>query len=132
MKEVIQVAEAVFIDKDKRVLLVQQKKKIVYKKWSFPGGRVEANENPEEAVKREVLEEIGLVYDKPTLLTNYKIEGDTAILDIYSYRDDLPAGKITLKEDELFAYKWFTIEQMRNEQDLRSAEILKVSEKALE
>lgn len=32
-------------------------------KWEFPGGKVEENESDEEAIKREILEEIGVLVD---------------------------------------------------------------------
>jgi mutator protein MutT len=31
-----------------------------YKSWTFPGGKVEKNETPEEATKREIMEEVGI------------------------------------------------------------------------
>jgi ADP-ribose pyrophosphatase YjhB (NUDIX family) len=49
-------ASALIIDKGK-VLLVYHKKLGV---WLYPGGHVEADENPEEALLREVKEETGL------------------------------------------------------------------------
>jgi len=49
-------ASALIIDKNK-VLLVNHKKLGV---WLYPGGHIEANETPEQAVIREVKEETGL------------------------------------------------------------------------
>jgi len=45
-------------DVDGRVLLVRQN--YARKKWTTPGGGVEANETPIEALRREVNEEVGL------------------------------------------------------------------------
>lgn len=46
-----------YIVKDNKVLLLYHAK---HQKWLPPGGHIEPNETPVEAVKREVLEETGL------------------------------------------------------------------------
>lgn len=48
------------IVRDGRVLLVRRGKEPFKGYWSLPGGTVEPGETPDEAVRREVLEETGL------------------------------------------------------------------------
>jgi 8-oxo-dGTP diphosphatase len=48
------------IIRDGKVLLVRRGKEPFLGYWSLPGGSIEPGETPEEAVKREVLEETGL------------------------------------------------------------------------
>ncbi len=57
-----EVSVAIIIDSENRIFL--QKKDSGYdlgpNLWSLPGGRIEQNENPEKAIKRELLEEMGI------------------------------------------------------------------------
>lgn len=49
-----------YIVKDQRVLFIHHRK---FGKWMPPGGHVDPNETPVEAVKREVMEETGLTVE---------------------------------------------------------------------
>lgn len=55
-----QAVHAVIIDNNNQFLVVQ---KVNYKdnEWSFVGGGIEENENPREAILREIKEELGLI-----------------------------------------------------------------------
>ena len=60
MKLVLVVAAAL-IDRDGRVLLAQRSQDAVLGGlWEFPGGKVEPGETPEDALVRELKEEIGI------------------------------------------------------------------------
>ena len=54
------VGVGAIIFRDDRVLLVQRGSEPSYGKWSIPGGLVELGESLQEAVLREVREEVGL------------------------------------------------------------------------
>ena len=56
------VVAAALVDADGRVLIAQRPAgKQLAGLWEFPGGKVEAGERPEEALIRELREELGII-----------------------------------------------------------------------
>ena len=55
------VSAAALVDFDGRVLISKRpSKKVLGGLWEFPGGKLELNEKPEEALMRELHEELGI------------------------------------------------------------------------
>ena len=67
MKTLLVVAAALINDDDEVLLAQRPKGKRLAGKWEFPGGKVEANESPEAALKRELHEELGITVNEKDL-----------------------------------------------------------------
>jgi len=65
---VLIVVAAALVDRDGRVLVQKRPPDgAMPKLWEFPGGKVEADETPETALKRELFEELGIETDTSCL-----------------------------------------------------------------
>ena len=66
--KILLVAAAALIDQDCRVLIAQRPQgKSLAGLWEFPGGKVEGDERPEEALIRELHEELGISVEEACL-----------------------------------------------------------------
>jgi 8-oxo-dGTP diphosphatase len=65
-REPVDVAVGVLIDADGRFLLTSRPDGKVYAgHWEFPGGKLEAGESVEQALRRELHEELGITIGAP-------------------------------------------------------------------
>ena len=125
-----QVADVVVV-REGRVLLVQQRKASAHGLWSYPGGHVEDGEILEQAVIREVKEELSADLISPKFMKTYTVETLRGALDINTFTGEL-SGEITLKDDELIAYKWFTLEELeKSKSTLRGSCVIDQARDAL-
>lgn len=117
------VTDIVLVDGNK-VLLVQQRKQVAYGLWSCPGGHVEAGETIEQALLREIDEELGFTLTGHTFFKIYSVPTPRGVVEVHSYTGKI-TGPIILKDDELMAYGWFTLESLETMRDkLRTDTVL--------
>jgi len=67
-QSLILVVAAALVDADGRVLIAQRPEgKSMAGLWEFPGGKIEANESPDDALIRELREELGIAVKQACL-----------------------------------------------------------------
>lgn len=78
--------------------------------WEFPGGKVEAGETPEEALVREIQEELDTTIKVERFLTTVDWDYPKFHLTMHCYLCTVAEGDLTLREHE--AAKWLTVEDI--------------------
>ncbi|MGI6224210.1 MAG: (deoxy)nucleoside triphosphate pyrophosphohydrolase [Prevotella sp.] len=78
--------------------------------WEFPGGKIEPGESAEEALKREIKEELATTIDVEGMVGNIEYDYPTFHLSMACYKCKVRAGHLTLLEHE--AARWLTKEQL--------------------
>lgn len=76
--------------------------------WEFPGGKIEAGETPEDALIREIKEELDTAISVHGLIGTVECDYPAFHLTMHCYECTVLAGDLVLKEHE--AAKWLTAE----------------------
>ena len=108
MKE-IEVCAAVII-KNKKILLTQRGYGEYKDKWEFPGGKIEKDESKEEAIKREIKEELDASIKVDNFLCKVEYDYTTFYLKMNVFCVSLEDEHIIFKEHE--SYKWINFNDL--------------------
>lgn len=78
--------------------------------WEFPGGKIEAGETPEEALVREIREELDTEIRVGALIDTIEYDYPTFHLSMDCFWAEVIAGRLVLKEAE--EARWLTKETL--------------------
>ena len=78
--------------------------------WEFPGGKIEPGETPEEAIKREIKEELDTEIEIVKFLDTVEYDYPKFHLSMDCFMCKVVSGDLVLKEHE--AVKWLTKENL--------------------
>ena len=96
--------------------------------WEFPGGKMEVGETPEEALKREIREELSTEISVDEFLCTVEYDYPAFHLKMHCYLCSLLTEALHLNEHE--AAKWLTKDELESVKWLPADwEVIKVLEK---
>lgn len=78
--------------------------------WEFPGGKVEAGESPEEALRREIREELEVEVNVGDLIDTIEYDYPDFHLSMKCYACSIAGGSPHLLEHE--AARWLSADQL--------------------
>lgn len=105
----INVVAAVIV-RDNRILATQRGYGEFKDGWEFPGGKIESGETPEDALKREIMEELKVEIDVRELIGVVEYDYTDFHLNMVCFWCTLKGGEIQLVEHE--AGRWLKKEKL--------------------
>lgn len=112
MKKEVKVVAAVII-KDGKIFCAQRNEygDSAYK-WEFPGGKINEGEEPQEALKRELQEELKIETKIKDEIKIVRHEYPSFIIELHAFVTEIVSGEIKLTEH--IDSKWADIIELEN------------------
>ena len=111
-KKIIEVVGAAII-KEEKVLAMQRSEQMTLPgMWEFPGGKVEADETEQEALIREIKEELNVTINILDYINEASYDYDFGTVQLKVYTAEIISGQITLEEHS--DGKWVTADELKN------------------
>ncbi len=105
-RPLVQVAVGVLLQGDGAFLLISRPPGKVYAGyWEFPGGKLEAGETVQQALARELHEEIGIAIEDCTLWKVERVDYPHALVQLNFCRVTRWRGELQMREGQSFAWQ---------------------------
>ena len=106
----IEVVAAVIFDQQGRIFATQRGYGEWKDWWEFPGGKIEPGETPQQALRREIREELDAKIEVGALLRSINYDYPNFHLTMHCFKCKLADNHMTLFEHE--AVKWLKPEEL--------------------
>ena len=106
----IEVVAAIIHDAEGRIFATQRGYGEFKDGWEFPGGKMEAGETPEEALRREIWEELETRIEVERLVETVEYDYPQFHLTMHCFLCRVESGRLELKEHE--AARWLAKEEL--------------------
>lgn len=101
------------ISRNNKVLICKRKKgKYLGGFWEFPGGKIESNESPKSALKRELLEELGMEVEMHNHLTNVIHSYPDFVIKLIAIECTLIKASFVMTDHD--SYEWVAVSDLLN------------------
>jgi len=110
MMKRIEVVAAIIHDAEGRIFATQRGYVEFKDGWEFPGGKMEAGETPEEALRREIWEELETRIEVERLVETVEYDYPQFHLTMHCFLCRVESGRLELKEHE--AARWLAKEEL--------------------
>ena len=110
----IEVVAAIIRDGEGRIFATQRGYGEWKDWWEFPGGKIEAGERREQALRREIREELDAEIEVGELLRTIDYDYPAFHLTMHCFKCKLSGSHVTLLEHE--AAKWLKPEELQSVQ----------------
>lgn len=105
----IEVVAAIILEKE-RIFATQRGYGEFKDGWEFPGGKMEQGETPQQALRREIKEELDTEIEVGELIDTVEYDYPTFHLTMHCFFCTIKSGDLVLKEHE--AARWLTRETL--------------------
>ncbi len=103
----------VMINEKDEIMMIQAKRYITSRlEWEIPAGRIEGDETPEEAARRECLEETGCILKDLTYLCCYNPNNGMSDLKVHLFMARVETETADIDENEINAKQWVSKENV--------------------
>lgn len=118
----IEVVAAIIYFEDKILCVQRPKNKLTYisEKFEFPGGKIEQGETQEEALKRELIEELNILTEIKSFFITVVHEYPDFELTMHSFICEVKTKQLILNEH--IAQEWLSLPEL-NKLDWAAADI---------
>lgn len=110
-RPVVEVAVGILIRGDASFLMTTRPRGKTYESyWEFPGGKLEAGESVQDALRRELREELGVEVEGAELWTTEMVDYPHALVRLNFYKVHVWTGDLTMHEGQQASWQQLPVQ----------------------
>jgi 8-oxo-dGTP diphosphatase len=110
VRKIVEVAVGVLLQADGGFLLTSRPTGKVYAGyWEFPGGKLEEGESVEDALRRELMEELGILIEATEPWKVETVDYPHALVRLHFCKVTLWQGALQMREGQSFSWEYLPV-----------------------